>query len=305
MPTETSATGAPLVAKVVAKFTQVLLADRGSLRNCAAVVNFGDYGVGLPNQGSMTATYSLFGFDGYNLLTTTAEGSAVSETAITMAAKDITVAARYLRRSVSDELRKVDPSGQLNIPRLVMDGYMSAMITLSGLLAGLMSGFSAVEGTSGVAFSHDLFLAAKGALEAGSVPGPYACFLHPTHFKDWSDDLEARGGLTQWRPAAVEMQILRGPGFKGFYDGVEVYTSDKVPASGSDYVSGMFGRGAIGFVEMAHPPFPASAHIVLQQGPIAIEEERDAVNRVTDVVTHYNVGVAEIDDACGVGMLAA
>lgn len=293
-----------LVSAVAIKYLQLLLADRGSVRGHPAIVYLNAYGAGKVGIGTTTAQYTVWGLDGYDTMSTVSEGATVSETALTNALKTATWARKGLRRDLSDEARSVDPTGTLNPLRLAQDGFGSAMVTLTSLIAALMSGFSTQKGTTGVRYTHDLWMESKSALITAEVPGPYLAVMHPTHFADWMTDLESRGGLTQWRPAAAEMQVLKGPGFQGTYDGIDVFTTNRVPASGSDYVSGMFGAGAVGFVEQ-EVTYGEEAIIIAKMGPIAIELIRAGTGAYTSIVTHYRVGAAEIEDGRGVGMLAA
>ena len=291
-----------LLAATAVQFMQLMLADRTSLRGHPAIVYFNQYGFGATGSGSTTGQYTTWGLDGYDAMATVSEGSQASETALTNALKTVTTAKKQIRRDLSDEVRSVDGTGQLNPLRLAQDGFGAAMVTLTALLGALMSGFSTQVGTTGVAFTHDTWLAAQATLQDANVPGPYLAILAPTHFSAWQQDLESRGGLTQWSAAAAEMQVLRGYGYKGTYNGVDVYVTDAVPTSGSDRVSGMFGRGAIGFGEQEIVYGP-EAEIVIQSGPIASELERVA-GAYTKIFTTYHVGVAEIEDGRGVGMLA-
>lgn len=293
-----------LTSAVAIRYLQELLADRASLRGHPALVYLNQFGAGAKGIGSTTAQYTVWGLDGYDAMGTVAEGATISETALTNALKTATWARRGLRRDLSDDMRSTDPSGVLNPIRLAADGFGSAMVTLTNVIAALMSGFSVQKGTTGVSFTHDLWILGTGQLTAALVPGPYLALLHPNHFRDWKSDLEARGGLTQWVPAAAAMQILKGPGFQGTYDGVDVFTTNRVPTSGSDYVSGIFGRGAIGYVEQ-EVEYGPEAIIQVANGPIAVELERDGKGGFSSVLTHYRVGGSEIEDGRGCGLLAA
>lgn len=303
MPTLTSTSNAPVISAVAANAMLLMLANRASLRGHPALWNLGALGNFGPHQSSLAAQFPLFGLDGYDLLSSVSEGSAVTETSLTMALKTCTVARRSLRRDISDQMRTIDASGALSIPRLALDGFNSANKSLTNLIAALGAGFSTVVGTSGVDFDHDVFLDAKAALIEAKVPGPYLMVIPEHFFAEWMKDLESRGGITQWRPATAEMQMLRGPGYQGSYDGVDIFTSDGCATSGSDKQGGMWGAGAVGYAEM-ELEFPASAFIQLKAGPIAVEEVREGTKGVTDVVTHYMVGVTEIEDARGVQILA-
>ena len=296
-------TGTPgstlLISTMAAQEVTLLLADRTSLRGHGSLINQAR----MIGQGSLSKNIVLFGLDGYDAMSTTTEGSATTETALTTASRTLATASRHLRRDFSDQLASVDPTGAINPARLAMDGFASAMKTLTNLIGALASGFSVQVGSTGVAFDHDVFMAAKGKLIIANVPGPYLAVLKPVHFAAWINDLESRPGITQWNPANAEMQIMKGPGYKGLYDGVDVFTSDAVPASGGDYISLMTGRGAIAYAEQP-VIYPASAFIIFEAGPIAVEEVRTGNSSMTNVITHYNVGVVEVQDAAGVGMLA-
>lgn len=296
----TGGTGAnAVVAAVAAQDFQLLLMDPTSLRGHPALINYAR----MPGYGGLTGNVVLFGLDGYDLMVSTSEGSTTTETALTSALKSLTVAARHLRRDLSDIMGGVDPTGALNPTNLARDGFASAMHTLTSLIASLASGFSVQVGTTGVDFDHDLFLAAKGALIVAQVPGPYLCVMWPQHFADWTTDLESRSGITQWNPANAAMQILKGPGYKGSYDGIDIFVSDKCPASSSDRISMMIGRGAVAYGEQT-VNYPQSAIILFEAGPVACEEVRNGNGAATSIITHYYVGVTEVQDAAGVGMLA-
>ena len=297
-------TGTPgstlLISTMAAQEVTLLLADRTSLRGHPALINQAR-GLG---GGSLSQNFVLFGLDGYDAMTTTAEGSSTSETALTTASRTLATASRHIRRDFSDQLASVDPTGAINPARLAMDGFASAMKTLTNLIGALASGFSVQVGSTGVAFDHDVFMAAKGKLIIANVPGPFLAVLKPVHFAAWITDLESRPGITQWSASNAQMQLMRGPGFKGTYDGIDVFTSDSVPASGSDYISLMFGRGAIAYAEQP-VVYPQSAFIIMEAGPIAVEQVRTGNSSMTNVITHYNCGVVELQDAAGCGMLAA
>lgn len=293
-----------VVAAATIRFIQLLLADRSSLRGHPALVNLGAYGAGAMGSGSMVKQFTLFGLNGYDTMSAIGEGTAATETALATAVRTITLARRGIFRNLSDIIQAVDPTGALNIPVLAMDGFQTAMTTLTMLIATQGDDWSDQVGSTGVDFDHDTLLDAKGAMIDKKVPGPYLCTMFPTHFSSWTRDLESRGGITQWSAANAQMQLLRGSGFQGVYDNIEIWTSDKCPASGGDRVSQLFGRGGIGYAEQ-EITMPQSAFVVMQEGPIAVEEIRDGKAGLTGTMAHYHVGVVEIQDEAGVGMLAA
>jgi hypothetical protein len=93
----------------------LLLADRASLRNHEAIVNYGD----IAGSGSETIRVPLLGVDGYDLMASTSEGNAPgSATALTYLAPEITVARYALQRGLTDLAQMTNSGGgpSLEIP---------------------------------------------------------------------------------------------------------------------------------------------------------------------------------------------
>jgi hypothetical protein len=177
----------------------------------------------------------------------------------------------------------------------------SAAMTLTDLIAQEGDGFTQ-KGSTGVAYTHDTFLACQFALKQSSVPGPYLNVLQPKQFTDWQSDLESRGGVTQWRASTEEMQMLRGPGFEGVYNNIEVVTSSKVQSanSGADWAGFMFGRGALAYKEMRMAAPPRSQFVILDVGGvIRVAEMRTEDGAKTKVVGHYYVGTVTVEATRG------
>jgi hypothetical protein len=291
-----------IVATSAARFLQLLLADRGkmSLRAHPALRNLAF----APGVGSLNHTLTSYGLDGYDLLIAHAEGTELSETALTTAARTLAIAPKGMRRDLGDLVRSIDPTGQLNPLVLANDGFRSAMATLGYMIAQLSGSWSANRGTSGLGFTHDLFMEGRAALIASKVPGPYIAVLDQNHFADWSQDLGNLSGVAQWQPATAEMQQMRGSGYQGKYLNFDVFTNDGCASSGSDKVSQMFGAGGVGYGEQ-QLVYDEGADLLLNSGPIAVERERSATKSQTTIVTHYAVGTVITEQARGVGLLAA
>ncbi len=298
-----SGNGADLLSSPIVRRGLLLkLGDRASLRNHPALVNLGGDLIGATSE-----KLNVLGLDGTDLMSSVSEASAVSNTALTEAQATVTPAMYRLQYELSDQARIHDPTGALNPARLGLSMVGSAMMTLTNLIANEGDGFT-TTGTTGVAFSHDTWIATKAALIQALVPGPYLAVLKPKSFTDWTTDLESRGGLTQWRPASAEMQVLRGGGYQGEYDGVEVFTSNQVQGmnSNADWGNFMFGRGAIGYKELAQGPAPRSQLVILDlNGVIRIAESRTESEGETAIVGHYYVGTVVIEAGRGRTALGA
>jgi len=285
-----------LVAEVTRREALLSLGSRASLRNHPVLIQLGDDLIG-----SNTLHGNLFGLDGADLMAATAEGAAVANTALTEAEYTVSPARYGLAYEFSDWMNAVDPYSVVNSMRLAMSIVRSAGMTLTNLIAQDIDGFTQV-GTTGTPMTHDTFLAAQFALEQALVPGPYLTVLKPKQYTDWQSDLESRGGLTQWRPASAEQQALRGEGFKGFYNGIEICTSNQVQGlnSNADWGGGMFGRGAIGYKELAMKPAPRSSFVIVDlNGVIRVAEVRTEREGETAVVGHYYVGTTVIEAGRG------
>lgn len=291
-----------LVSAIASRMAQMLLADRASYRNHPALINLGEDLIG-----STTEQFTQYGLDGYDLMSSQTEIQSVSNQALTTAKKTIAPARYSIAYDYSDYIATLDQTGMINSQRLALSIVQSANMTFTNNLAKLLDDFATTVGTTGVAFTHDTFLAAQFKLLQAKVPGPYLCLLKPKQFTDWQADLETRGGVTQWRPATEEMQALRGLGFQGYYNGVEVGVSDQIQLANAnaDWAAGMFGRGAIGFKELMITSRPASAFIILEAGPVRVEEIRSGRTEEVAVRGTYYHALVEIEDLRGVTLISA
>jgi hypothetical protein len=294
--------GNTLVAEVHSRLVILALADRYSLRNHMALVRLGEDLIG-----STTEHISIYSLDGVDSMSSPTEITAVANTTITTAEATVAPARRGLAYEYSDHRQAVDADGVVSSDRLAMSIVSSAAMTLTDLIAQEGDGFTQV-GTTGVSFTHDTFLSAQFALKQASVPGPYLTVLKAKQFTDWQNDLESRGGVTQWRAATEEMQMLRGPGFEGAYNGIEVVTSSKVQSinAAADWAGFMFGRGALAYKELRMANPPRSQIVILDVGGvIRIAESRTEDSAKTKVTGHYYVGTVTLETGRGRTLISA
>lgn len=277
----------------------VLLADRNNFRNHPAIVNLGD----ANGSGSTIGQVSLVGLDGYDEMAAVSEVSAVSNTALTTARQAVTVARQALRYEITDLLHSVDNTGIYDASRLAISMVGSGMMRLCSLLANIQDDFTTIVGSSGVNMSVGDWYDAKIALILSNVNGPYASILHGQQFGDFLRDLRTEGGSTQWQPATAALQILKGGGSQGTFDGVDIFTSSKVPTanSGADRAGSMFGRGAVGFREASFKNAPRGGPgQVVMAGPIMTVFAYQSAEALQRSVGNYQVGVVKIEDLRGV-----
>lgn len=293
--TGSGAGAAALVAQVASRAARLLLADRANLRNHPALVNLGEDLVGATELKG-----SLLGLNGYDEFASRTEIQAVTNTAVSSATYTCAPGRYSLARGTSDYLRMVDPTGAFDEIILAQSMVFEYAMLFTTEIAKIGDGFTTV-GTSGTDYTHDRWLATQFALKQANVPGPYLNVMSTESFTQWQADLEQRGGLTQWRPASTDMQMLRGTGFEGSYNGIEVFTTDRVQKlnTDADWANFMFGRGAIGFKELPPAPPTRDMSVLLTAGPLLAESARNATEANSQVVGNAWVGFSAIETGRG------
>jgi hypothetical protein len=280
-----------------------LAASRAALPNHSGLY----YAGSTSKRGGSTLKVPAFGLDAYDVPTgfTANENDAVSNTALTDDSYTITVARMSKAYEVSDLARFTDAHGILNAERFAQDAIVTRSQFLVQLIASLVGGFSDVKGTSGSDASVATHIAAKNALEARSIPGPYLAVYHSTQWNDIINDMYLNaGGAVQFDPASVEAQKVLGEGYKGRLAGVDVFVTNRVPTAnaGADRAGGMFGRGAIGWADMAVESEDPINQLAIG-GTLLFERDRTAREAETAFVMHTYLGASEFDDDSGVSII--
>jgi hypothetical protein len=192
-----------------------------------------------------------------------------------------------------------------------LDGLSNAMVAafngrFNQLACALSSGFSTQVGSTGVDMTTDTFYSAIFALQLQSVMGEYDVILHPQQYNDLMSSLRAETGPGQYVVANQEQTNALGTSYRGKLFGVNVHLSSYVPSvSGTDYRGMMLGNGAIAYALGTPAPIAAAGGVIIPAGaPVAVEWERDAASGLTKVVGSAFLGVAELQDLKGVGILS-
>lgn len=279
------------------------LADTGSIRNAPAFLNVGN----VNGSGSDSIQVPVVGLGGTDIMAAVTDGSAVSNTSITSAAATVAVARQALRYDLTDLARVTNSvAGGVDI-----DGLANAMVyafegRFNQMACALSSGFSTQVGSTGVDLTTDTFYSAIFALQLQSVMGEYHCILHPQQYNDLMSSLRAETGPAQYIPANQEQTNALGASFKGKLFGVNVHVSSYVPSvGGADYRGMMLGNSAIAYALGTPAPMQAAGGVIIPAGsPIAVELERDAASGLVKVVGSTFLGVAELQDGLGVGILS-
>lgn len=289
-------------AAVLSQELLLLAADRGNLWNAPGIVYFGE----MANRSSTVLQVPIGGLDGYNRMAAVAENASTSNTAFTDASATITIARQALQYQISDLATLTDTLG-LNPQRLAASMVGSAQMRLTEMIAGITDDFSATVGTTTVDMDSDDWFDAIFTLEQASVSGPYMALLYPTQWTDLQTSIRSEVGPWSFVPATQDALTIKGPGYVGSLNGVEIFKSSLVPTAnaGADSAGGMWGYGAIGWADASAPtPSAGASGVVYPAGTrIFVEFERDAAGALTKVVGNYYAGVSILQNGLGVSLI--
>lgn len=235
------------------------------------------------------------------------ETTATDNTAVTNGQFTVSVAQQIISYGLSDKFMVTGAPGNLDLPRLAQAAADAYLLRVTDMLCGLIDNFATTSGTTGVDLTTDDWFDAMFNLEQNIVPGPYSAILFPTQYTDLQSSLRSEGGAVQFMPATADQLSLRGPGFKGSYLGVDIWTSDSVVTAngGADSAGCMMGMGAIGYAEAsARGQMPGSiAASVPAASPVYAEFARTADPGISRIIAHAFVGVIECEDLRGVSII--
>ena len=278
----------------------MLLADRASLRNTGTIRNYGM----VNGMGSDTKVVRLAGLGGTDAFSATAaENTDVATTALTDSSVSIAVARAALRRDISDLADLTGFSGSDITPETLASAMViEAEAFFVAQVAAAVATASANVGTSGVDASIDDLFSAIFTLELTSNEGPFTALLHPQQLADLQDSLRAEAGAVQFMPSSAALLEIKGQGYAGSFLGVDIYKSAHVTSAGGNKEGGMWGVGAIGFAE-GSPNIAYGDVVRPAASPLVVEFQRDASAATTEIVGHYYLGVAVIEQDRLVGIV--
>ena len=278
----------------------MLLADRASLRNTGTIRNYGM----VNGMGSDTKVVRLAGLGGTDAFSATAaENTAVATTALTDSSVSIAVARAALRRDISDLADLTGFAGSDITPETLASAMViEAEAFFVAQVAAAVATASANVGTSGVDASIDDLFSAIFTLELTSNEGPFTALLHPQQLADLQDSLRAEAGAVQFMPSSAALLEIKGQGYAGSFLGVDIYKSAHVTSAGGNKEGGMWGVGAIGFAE-GSPNIAYGDVVRPAASPRVGECQRDASAATTEIVGHYYLGVAVIEQDRLVGIV--
>ena len=289
------------ITAMISQEIRLLLADSTSLRNTLYMTNVGS----INGMGSDTIRVRKAGLDGYDAsawatYTGATEDNPVSNTALTDASVDVTVKRRALQYTVTDLAGSTGMGADIDPARLAA----SIAASYDGFFADMTAdAFAAFTDTASVSGDLDVatFMAAYQKLQnksGKSVPGPYVCVLAAESWGQLQLAIKAETGPIGLTPATYETIAAKGDNYKGSFLGVDIYTSSYVTDDSSQYLSGMWAPGAIGFATGS--PNPVGAVNVIRGDQVTVEFVRNASNASTSIVGHAYLGMSVIDNDRGV-----
>jgi len=275
------------------------LVDKTDIRSL--FLKLGDLG----GSGSDTLETGTVSYDDPMTAANADETTATDNTALGNGNVTCTVAKQIISYGLSDKF--MITGGAVDFARLAAACADAYILRVTDMLCGLIDNFATISGTTTVDLTVDDWFDAMFNLEQNVVPGPYSSILFPTQYTDLQASLRSEGGSVSFMPATAEQLSLRGPGFKGSYLGVDVWTSDSVVTAnaGADSAGCMMGMGAIGYAEAsAKSQMPGSIAASIPAGsPVYAEFARTADPGISRIVAHAFVGVIEVEDLRGVSII--
>jgi hypothetical protein len=291
------------LAAILNQAVIIKLTDTASLVNHPSILQLRS----MNGSGSTVVQVPVVSW-GANAMAAVAENASVSNTALTTTNVNVTIARQALRRQVSD-LAQLTATGipfDVTIDNLAADMVAAYNKRVTAMLGDLASGFSTSVGSTGVDLSVSTFYSAIFGLQLNSADGIFTAVLHPVQVNDLISSLRSEVGPGQYLATSQDQVQAKGPGFRGNLFGVDVFSSANginTANAGADRLGMMIAPGAIAVATATAAPIIGSETII-PQSPIVVEFERDASNGSTIIVGSAFVGVAEIDDLKGIGILS-
>lgn len=264
-----------------------LLADRRSLPQHPALMYQGR----VNDMNSNVVKKSHVGLRGYDLMSQTADGSSVANTALTDGSSTITVV-RYSKSYAATDLARIVRSGIIDPAVFAADALQSINGRMVQLVADIVDGFTLTGGTSATDLDAADVLAVLGTADINELVGPFMGMLHGRQWADLQSDLgTALGGALQFNAATAELVGFRGQAFKGSWLGADWFVYNRVNTDGTDRKGGLFGPGAVLWMDGAAPVEDPSQQMSIN-GDILFERDRDAKAGETSFVQHAYRGAS-------------
>lgn len=230
-----------------------------------------------------------------NAFATTAEGTDLTDSALTTGSSDVTVARAGISYMLGDLMRTTDRSKIYDaIAQGLFSGYTRALLLQ---IINIIDGFTLTQTATSTLTAED-FLAAKAKL--GAVPGSRLAVLHSKSFGELERDIGLNaGGGHVFNPATQEMINKVGSGFVGSWAGVEIFVTDDVISSGGDRKNAILAPGAICWAD-GEPVSDGLPTQMMVGGKVLVDLERQGGKFQSRLIANGLLGSAMGIDARGV-----
>lgn len=250
-------------------------------------------------EGSMSDTIqtTIYGHGG-NPMTDTPEGTAATNTALALANVTVTAARKTLRREVGDLAKMTDAHGVFSSSMLAFDALGGFNLTLLDLACAVIDGFTGVETATGTMDYATHQAAVERMVSQGRKP--IAAVYHSVQWAQLQTDLGNQTGRITFQAATDELIRVKGPGYQGSLNGVEIYANDRVSNAGGKYKGALLAKNALVYCDGKTPVDAADPTALDIGGKVVLESVRDADAGETAYVSSAWIGVAMGVDDCGV-----
>lgn len=264
-----------------------LLADRRSLPQHPALMYQGR----VNDMKSNVVKISHVGLRGYDLMSQTADGAQVPNTALSDGSSTVTVV-RYSKAYAASDLARIVRNGILDPAVFAADALQSINGRMVQLAADVVDGFTLTGGTTATDLDAADILAVLGTADINELVGPFMGMLHGRQWADLQLDLgTAIGGSLQFAAATAELIGYRGQAFKGSWLGADWFVYNRVNSDGTDRKGGLFGPGGVLWMDGAAPVDDPTQQMSIN-GDILFERDRDAHAGETAYVQHAYRGMS-------------
>lgn len=234
------------------------------------------------------------------------EATATTPTALGTAQKTVTSARITLMYADTDE--SAVAGSRVSVQDLI-DGLTYGYLRyIRDTVCDIIDGFTDTAGSTGVAITLDTIFDAQFELIKNKVRGVNpACLISYKQYTDFQRSLRGAGGAVQFMPATAEQLRIKGQGYQGNWNGLDISITD-VKNDGTDDIGAMYYPGAVAIkeetVEMIRPRLGGNEWIaVAPAGSTAwVEKIRVGGSGITQWMIVFFFGAAMNEDAKGVSI---
>ena len=275
-----------------------LLHDAASIRNSGALLFAGD----VAGIGSDSLTLRYAGLDGYEAMNSTADGTEITSSNLSMNTAEISVGRIGLRYDLTDLAALTKLGNDIDVFRLAESMAGAFESRFMEMVCATFTSFSASSGAAGVDMSVDDFMDALYLLEIADNPSQLFSVLHPRQIADLQSSIRNEtANAIAFNPAHHELLKSLGQGFVGDFMGVQIHKSSFCPLNTGNREGAMFSAGAIAYALGTPMPLAAPSGEIRPAGtPVLVEVERDSAYSLTKVVGTAYTGASIVENARGV-----